>query len=62
MPKKWRGRTNSKIDRFGIDPAAASGVASNLIPTVLQHVVSKTYDTTDSSFSLGNIAAEDRVN
>jgi hypothetical protein len=33
-------------------------VASNLIPTVLQNLVSKTNDTTDSSFSLENIAGQ----
>jgi hypothetical protein len=52
------GFIQNLVSKFGIDPAAASGVASNLIPTVLQHLVSKTNDTTDSSFSLENIAGQ----
>lgn len=43
------------VSKFGIDPGAASGIASNLIPTVLQHLVHKTNDTTDNNFSLENI-------
>lgn len=46
------------VSQFGIDPTAANGVASNLIPTVLQQLVSKTNDTTDSSFSLESIAGQ----
>jgi len=52
------GFIQNLVSKFGIDPAAASGVASNLIPTVLQNLVSKTNDTTDSSFSLENIAGQ----
>ncbi len=52
------GFIQNLVSKFGIDPAAASGAASNLIPTVLQHLVSKTNDTTDSSFSLENIAGQ----
>lgn len=43
------------VSKFGIDPAAASGIASGLIPGVLQHLVQKTNDTTDSGFSLENV-------
>jgi hypothetical protein len=52
------GFIQNLVSKFGIDPAAASGVASSLIPTVLQHLVSKTNDTSDSSFSLENIAGQ----
>jgi hypothetical protein len=43
------------VGKFGLDPAAANGVASKLIPTVLQQLVHKTNDTTDSHFSLEGI-------
>jgi hypothetical protein len=52
------GFIQNLVSKFGIDPSAASGVASNLIPTVLQNLVNKTNDTTDSSFSLENIAGQ----
>ncbi len=49
------GFIQNLIGKFGIDPAAASGVASNLIPSVLQQLVHKTNDTADNSFSLESI-------
>src|ERR1700754_3013977 len=49
------GFIQNLVQKFGIDPAAASGVASNLIPTVLQQLVHKTNDTADSSFNLESI-------
>jgi len=52
------GFIQNLVSKFGIDPSAASSVASNLIPTVLQNLVSKTNDTTDHSFSLENIAGQ----
>ncbi len=43
------------IQKIGIDSSAASSIASNLIPTVLQNLVSKTNDPNDSSFDLQSI-------
>jgi hypothetical protein len=45
----------SLMDKFGLNQTAASGVASNLIPNVLQSLVSKTNDPNDSSFNLQGI-------
>jgi hypothetical protein len=49
------GFIQNLISKFGINPSAATGVASTLIPTVLQNLVHKTNDTADSSFSLESI-------
>ena len=43
------------MDKFGISQSAASGVASNLIPSVLQKLVHKTNDPADNSFDLQGI-------
>lgn len=43
------------VSKFGLDKAAAGGIASNLIPNVLQHLVSKTNDPADKSFNLEGI-------
>jgi hypothetical protein len=49
------GFIQNLIGKFGLDPAAAQGVAGNLIPQVMQSLVHKTNDTADSSFNLENI-------
>lgn len=49
------GFVQNLVGKLGIDPAAAGGVAANLIPNVLQSLVHKTNDTADSSFSLESI-------
>jgi hypothetical protein len=46
---------NNLMSRFGLNQAAANGVAGILIPTVLQKLVGKTNDPNDSSFSLEGI-------
>jgi uncharacterized protein YidB (DUF937 family) len=48
----------SLMDKFGLDQNAASGVASNLIPNVLQSLVHKTNDPNDSSFNLQGIISQ----
>jgi hypothetical protein len=48
----------SLMDKFGLNQTAASGVASNLIPNVLQSLVSKTNDPNDSSFNLQGIISQ----
>jgi uncharacterized protein YidB (DUF937 family) len=45
----------SLMNKFGLDQNAANGVASNLIPNVLQSLVQKTNDPNDSSFNLQGI-------
>ena len=45
----------SLMARFGIDQSQAGGIASSLIPTVLQQFVHKTNDPNDSSFDLQGI-------
>lgn len=43
------------MSRFGLDQQAAGGIAGNLVPDVLQKLVSKTNDPGDSSFDLQGI-------
>ena len=45
----------SLMSKFGLDQGAASGIAANLIPNVLQSLVHKTNDPNDSSFNLEGI-------
>jgi uncharacterized protein YidB (DUF937 family) len=45
----------SLMNKFGLDQNAANGVASNLIPDVLQSLVHKTNDPNDNSFDLQGI-------
>ncbi len=45
----------SLMGRFGIDGSAAAGIASSLIPVVMQQFVHKTNDPNDSSFDLQSI-------
>lgn len=46
------------MHKFGIDSNAAGGIAQNLIPTVLNKLVSKTNDPNDSSFDLQDIVSK----
>ncbi|MBK7029075.1 MAG: hypothetical protein IPH45_07625 [Bacteroidales bacterium] len=43
------------MNKFGIDSGAATQIASQLIPTVMNKLVSKTNDPNDSSFDLQGI-------
>lgn len=43
------------MGKFGIGKDAASGIAAQLIPTVMNQFVNKTNDPKDSSFDLGGI-------
>jgi Bacterial protein of unknown function (DUF937) len=43
------------MSKLGIDNAAASGIASSLIPSVMNSLVKKTNDPNDSSFDLQGI-------
>lgn len=45
----------SLMGKFGINNSAAAGIASSLIPVVLQQFVSKTNDPNDSSFDIQGI-------
>ena len=49
------GFVQNLISKFNINPSAASGIASSLIPTVVQQLVHKTNDTADSSFNLEHL-------
>ncbi len=49
------GFMQNLMDKFGIDQSQAGGIASTLIPTVLQNLVSKTNDPNDNSFDLQSI-------
>lgn len=43
------------MNKFGLGQGAASGIAATLIPTVLQNLVHKTNDPSDSSFNIQSI-------
>lgn len=43
------------MSKFGLGQGAASGIAASLIPTVLQNLVHKTNDPSDSSFNIQSI-------
>ena len=49
------GFVQNLVSKFNINPSAASGIASSLIPTVLQQLVRKTNDTADNSFNLEHL-------
>jgi hypothetical protein len=42
-------------NKFGFNPGTSTGVAENLVPRLLQRLVSKTNDPSDNSFSLQGI-------
>ena len=46
------------MEKFGLNQSAASGVASGLIPNVLQSLVQKTNDPSDNSFTLQGIVSQ----
>jgi uncharacterized protein YidB (DUF937 family) len=46
---------NELTKKFGIDSAQASGIASSLIPKVMESFAKKTNDPNDSSFNLQDI-------
>lgn len=43
------------MNKFGLDRGAASGVANNLVPNVMERMVQKTNDPNDSSFDIQGI-------
>ena len=43
------------VGKFGLDQSQAGGIASSLIPMVLQNLVHKTNDPNDGSFNIQNI-------
>jgi hypothetical protein len=47
--------TGSLGEKFGLDSAAASGVAGNLIPKVLGSLIGKAKDSNDSSFQVSDL-------
>jgi hypothetical protein len=49
------GLIGQLMEKFGLNQSAASGVASGLIPNVLQSLVQKTNDPSDNSFTLQGI-------
>jgi hypothetical protein len=49
------GLIQNLMDKFGLDQTAASGVANNLVPNVMENMVSKTNDPDDNSFDIQNI-------
>ncbi|QEC67582.1 hypothetical protein FRZ67_09875 [Panacibacter ginsenosidivorans] len=49
------GFVQSLMDKFGLDNNQAGGIASNLLPSILNKFISKTNDPNDKSFDLGDI-------
>jgi len=49
------GFVQTLMSKFGLGEGQANGIASNLIPTVMQNLASKTNDPNDSSFSIEGI-------
>lgn len=52
------GFVQNLMNKFGIDQSQAGGIASTLIPSVLQNLVSKTNDPNDNSFDLQSIISK----
>jgi hypothetical protein len=52
------GFIQNLMSKFGLDQGAASGVANNLLPQVLQQFVHKTNDPNDSSFNIQGIVSQ----
>ncbi len=52
------GFIQNLMDKFGLDKGAASGIAGNLIPQVLQKLVHKTNDPNDKSFDIQGILGQ----
>lgn len=49
------GFVQNLMNKFGLDQSAASGIANNLVPNVMQGLVQKTNDPNDSSFDIQGI-------
>lgn len=49
------GELTKNLQKFGVNPAQAGSIASQLLPKILGQFVSKTNDPKDSSFDLGSI-------
>ena len=49
------GVIENLMNKFGLDQRAASGIANNLVPNVMQNMVQKTNDPNDSSFDIQGI-------
>jgi len=49
------GFVQTLMNKFGLGQGEANGIASNLIPTVIQSLVHKTNDPNDNSFSIEGI-------
>lgn len=47
--------SNKLMNKFGLQSSQANGVAANLIPNVLNNLISKTNDPNNSSFTLDNL-------
>ena len=47
--------TNKLVSNHGVDSNQASGIASNLIPSVISNLISKTNNPSDSSFNINSI-------
>ncbi|WEK37303.1 MAG: hypothetical protein P0Y53_07305 [Candidatus Pseudobacter hemicellulosilyticus] len=43
------------MERFGLDAQSAGGIAGNLVPNVLQQLVGRTNDPSDSSFDIQSV-------
>jgi hypothetical protein len=52
------GLIGQLMEKFGLNQSAATGVASSLIPSVLQSLVHKTNDLSDNSFNLQGILSQ----
>jgi hypothetical protein len=55
VQKLTKQLTGSLGEKFGLDHAAASGVAGNLVPQVLDSLIGKAKDPNDSSFQISDI-------
>lgn len=55
VQKLTKQLTGNLGEKFGLDHSAASGVAGNLIPQILDSLVEKAKDPNDSSFQIADI-------
>ena len=49
------GVIQNLMNKFGLDRGAASGIANNLVPNVMERMIQKTNDPNDSSFDIQGI-------
>ncbi|MEJ7913952.1 MAG: hypothetical protein WKF70_12410 [Chitinophagaceae bacterium] len=47
--------SKSLVDKFGLNQAAATGIAGSVVPTVLKKMINRTNDPGDSSFNVQDI-------